>query len=115
ARSKNRDAAKAYAKWLWVERTDYQQDFALSYGFHIPARLSLAKQATRLRSGPAADAVRLATDHGHANPLLWTARSTTALQDVLSRVIRDGADPAVQVKSLLGVVGSELRRAGKKS
>ncbi|MCQ4085151.1 sugar ABC transporter substrate-binding protein [Streptomyces sp. RB6PN25] len=115
ARSRHIDAAKAYVQWLWVDRTDYQEDFALSYGFHIPARISLAKKAAKLRSGPAADVVSFTTDCGHANPLLWTPASQTALQDALTRVIQNGADPSAQLKAAAGVVTSELRRVQKKS
>ena len=92
-RSKHQAEAKAYVKWLWVERTDFQEDFALSYGFHIPARLSLAKKAAKLREGAAADVVTYATEHGYAQPLLWTPTLQTAYQDALSRIIKDGASP----------------------
>ena len=34
-------------KWLWVDNTDAQMEFALDYGFHIPARTSLAEAAER--------------------------------------------------------------------
>jgi multiple sugar transport system substrate-binding protein len=115
ARSKHVDAGKAYVKWLWVDRTDYQEDFSTSYGFHIPARISLAKRAAKLRTGAAADAVRFATDHGYAQPLLWTTASNTALQDALSRIIKDGADPAAQLKSVVAKAASELKRVQKKS
>ncbi|WP_269854085.1 ABC transporter substrate-binding protein [Streptomyces sp. RPT161] len=115
ARGRHIDAAKAYVKWLWVDRTDYQEDFALSYGFHIPARLSLARKAAKLRSGAAADAVRFSTDHGHALPLLWTPRSQVALADAVSRIIKDGADPAAQVRSAVATVNAELQRVRRKS
>jgi multiple sugar transport system substrate-binding protein len=105
--------AKDYVKWLWVDRTDFQEDFALSYGFHIPARTSLAQRAAPLRSGPAADAVRFTTEYGHANPLLWTPRSGTALQDALSRIISGGADPSAQLASLVTTVSAELARVRK--
>ena len=36
AKSDNVDAAKAYIKWLWIDNTANQEDFNLSYGFHIP-------------------------------------------------------------------------------
>ncbi|MGW7639709.1 ABC transporter substrate-binding protein [Streptomyces decoyicus] len=114
ARSKRRSEAKAFAKWLWVDRTDFQQDFALSYGFHIPARISLAKKAERLQSGPAADAVRFATDHGYAEPLLWTTADRTAYQDALSRIIKDGANPESELKTVVRKVNAELQRARKK-
>ncbi|MEU0048397.1 sugar ABC transporter substrate-binding protein [Streptomyces sp. NPDC006184] len=114
ARSGHREAAEDYVKWLWVERTDFQQDFALSYGFHIPARTSLAKKADRLRSGAAADAVRFTTDHGYAQPLLWTPAGQSAYQDALSRIIRNGADPARELRPVVGKVSAELDRVKKK-
>ncbi|MEV0282187.1 sugar ABC transporter substrate-binding protein [Streptomyces sp. NPDC050610] len=113
ARSKDKGAAKAYAKWLWVERTDYQEDFALSYGFHIPARTSLAKKAERLRDGAAADAVRLATEYGYAEPLLWTPAAKVAYQDALSRVIKDGANPESELRAVVRKTDAELRRVRK--
>ncbi|MFC9237422.1 ABC transporter substrate-binding protein [Streptomyces decoyicus] len=114
ARSRRRSEAKAFAKWLWVDRTDFQQDFALSYGFHIPARISLAKKAEQLQSGPAADAVRYATDHGYAEPLLWTTADRTAYQDALSRIIKDGANPESELKTVVRKVNAELQRVRKK-
>ncbi|MFI2199906.1 ABC transporter substrate-binding protein [Streptomyces sp. NPDC020192] len=115
ARGRHKEAAKEYVKWLWVERTDYQEDFALSYGFHIPARISLAKRATKLKSGPAADAVRFTTDHGYAQPLLWTPTAQTAYQDALSRIIRSGASPESELRDVVRKVSSELQRVKKKS
>ncbi|MBL1093574.1 MULTISPECIES: ABC transporter substrate-binding protein [Streptomyces] len=114
ARSKKKAEAKAFAKWLWVERTDFQQDFALSYGFHIPARTSLAKKAKQLQEGAAADAVRFATEHGYAEPLLWTSADRTAYQDALSRIIKDGANPESELKGVVRKVNAELQRAKRK-
>ena len=45
AKSKNVDAAKAYVKWLWIDNPKDQEDFNLSYGFHVPPRKSLAAKA----------------------------------------------------------------------
>ncbi|SOD86789.1 ABC transporter substrate-binding protein [Streptomyces sp. Ag109_G2-15] len=115
ARSRHKEAAKAYVKWLWVERADYQEDFALSYGFHIPTRISLAKKATKLRSGAAADAVRFTTEYGYAQPLLWTPASQTAYQDALSRIIRSGASPESELRAVVRKVSAELDRVKKKS
>ncbi|GGU57838.1 sugar ABC transporter substrate-binding protein [Streptomyces albospinus] len=114
ARSRHKAAATAFAKWLWVDRTDFQQDFALSYGFHIPARLSLAKQAGQLQDGAAADAVRFATEHGYAEPLLWTTADRNAYQDALSRIIKDGANPESELKAVVRKVDAELQRVKKK-
>lgn len=114
ARSKRTAEAKAFATWLWVDRADFQQDFALSYGFHIPARISLAKKARQLQSGPAADAVRFATEHGYAEPLLWTTPDRTAYQDALSRIIKGGANPESELKAVVRKVEADLRRVKKK-
>ncbi|KOU40254.1 sugar ABC transporter substrate-binding protein [Streptomyces sp. WM6378] len=112
-RSERQAEAKAYVKWLWVERTDFQEDFALSYGFHIPARLSLAKKAAKLRQGAAADAVTYATEHGYAQPLLWTPTLQTAYQDALNRIIKDGASPDSELKSVIRKTNDELQRVKK--
>ncbi|MFF4606254.1 ABC transporter substrate-binding protein [Streptomyces sp. NPDC001339] len=114
ARSRRKAEAKAFAKWLWVDRTDFQQDFALSYGFHIPARISLAKKARQLQKGAAAEAVRFATDHGYAEPLLWTTADRTAYQDALSRIIKGGANPEIELKGVVRTVNAELQRVKKK-
>ena len=111
ARSKNVDAAKKFVKWLWVDQTDDQLDFAQSYGFHIPARKSLAAKADKLKAGPAADAVRFVNEYGHAqSPILWSPKSGTAYSDALNRIIRTGADPATEIKSVKSVVDAELER-----
>ncbi len=97
------DAAKAYVKWLWVDRTDYQEDFALSYGFHIPARISLAKKAAKLqvgrggRRGALHHRLRLRATRCCGRRRLPAPRC----QDALSRIIKDGADPAAQVKAVV--------------
>ncbi|MET8012516.1 sugar ABC transporter substrate-binding protein [Streptomyces sp. NPDC005271] len=115
ARGRHKEVAKAFVKWLWVEKTEYQEDFALTYGFHIPARMSLAKKAAKLREGAAGEAVRYATDHGHAEPLLWTPASKTAYQDALSRVIKGGANPESELRAVVRKADAELRRVQKKS
>ncbi|MFJ8085478.1 ABC transporter substrate-binding protein [Streptomyces sp. NPDC096205] len=115
ARSRHQDTAKDFVRWLWVERTDYQEDFALSYGFHIPARISLAKKADKLKTGAAAEAVRFTGEHGYAQPLLWTPAAQTAYQDALSRIIKSGANPESELRTVVRKVSAELDRVKKKS
>ena len=55
AKSANVDAAKKYVKWLWIDKAEYQEDWSLNYGFHIPPRKSLAAKASKLQSGVAAE------------------------------------------------------------
>jgi multiple sugar transport system substrate-binding protein len=111
AKSKNVDAAKKFVKWLWVDQTDKQLDWAQSYGFHIPARKSLIAKADKLKSGPAADAAKFVNENGHAQtPLLWTSKSGTAYSDALNRIIKNGSDPATELKAVKAVVEAELKR-----
>jgi multiple sugar transport system substrate-binding protein len=111
AKSKNVDAAKKFVKWLWVDQSDKQTDWAQSYGFHIPARKSLAEKAEKLKSGPAADAVKFVNENGHAQtPLLWTPKSGTAYSDALNRIIKNGTDPGTEIKAVKAIVEAELKR-----
>jgi multiple sugar transport system substrate-binding protein len=111
AKSKNVDAAKKYVKWLWVDKTDDQLDWAQAYGFHIPARQSLAAKADKLKSGAAAEAVRFVNENGHAQtPILWAPKASAAFSDALSRIIKDGADPAAEIKTVKSVAEAEVRR-----
>lgn len=112
-KSKDVAAAKAFVKWLWVDQTDKQLDFAQAYGFHIPARKSVVAKATKLTSGPAADAAKLANENGRAqSPLLWTPKCATAFSDGLNRIVRNGADPAKEIAAMKTVVEAELKRVG---
>jgi multiple sugar transport system substrate-binding protein len=111
AKSANVDAAKAFVKWLWVDQTDKQLDWAQAYGFHVPARKSLIEKADKLKSGPAADAARLLNEVGRPQtPLLWTPKAATAYSDALNRIIRNGDDPAAQLKTVKSVAQAELKR-----
>ena len=84
AKSANVDAAKEFVKWLWVDQTDKQLDFATAYGFHIPARASLVPQAKTLQSGAAKDAAAAAQEFGHAqSTILWTPKCSTAFGDMM--------------------------------
>lgn len=110
-RSADVEAARAFAKWLWIDQTDKQLDFATSYGFHVPSRLSLVPEADVLADGPAADAAGYVKEYGHAQtPLLWTPECATAWGDMMSRVVRDGADAQAELEALVPIVEAELER-----
>ncbi|WP_051265108.1 ABC transporter substrate-binding protein [Nakamurella lactea] len=114
AKSQYPDAAKAFVKWLWVDQTSFQIDFATSYGFHVPARASLAAKADKLKSGEAAEAVKILQENGHAQtPLFWTPASGTAMSDAVTKIIKDGADPTKTLAGVVGKVNAELKRVVK--
>jgi multiple sugar transport system substrate-binding protein len=110
AKSANVDAAKAYVKWLWIDKQDFQEDWSLNYGFHIPPRKSLAAKAAKLQSGPAAEAVKLNAEYGVTDNPSWTPKMNTAFGDMLTNIIRKGSDPAAEVGKATKTVQAELTR-----
>ncbi|MCX2952302.1 ABC transporter substrate-binding protein [Lentzea sp. NEAU-D7] len=111
AKSKRIDEAKDFVRWLWIEKTDYQEDFNLSYGFHIPPRRSISEKASKLTTGAAADAVKFVRDNAKAsNPPDWTSVMRTAFNDAVSRVVRDGAPADAELRGAADVARGELKR-----
>jgi multiple sugar transport system substrate-binding protein len=76
-----------------VDNTKDQEDYNLSYGFHVPPRKSLAAKATKLQSGPAADAVKIFNDYAVAGGTTWTTEMNNAWGDAMTAVVRKGQDP----------------------
>lgn len=108
AKAQDVDAAKAFTKWLWVDNAELQLDWCLSYGFHIPPRRSLAAQAEPLQAAPASDAVALSEAHGFGDNPNWIPAMQTALQDFLTRTVRENADPEAELEALVSKVEAEL-------
>jgi multiple sugar transport system substrate-binding protein len=109
-KAKDVDAAKKFLKWLWVDNAADQEDWCLSYGFHIPPRKSLAAKAKKLQSGPAADAVKFNSDLGITDFPFWTLPMNTAWTDALNNIIRKGADPKAQLDKAEQQVKKELAK-----
>ena len=111
ARSANVDAAKAYVKWLWVDQTQDEVEFATAFGAHLPARTSLSAKAPKLQSGIGAQVVKFVADGGRiASPAAWSAPSNTALSDAVARIAREGADPNTETQKAITVAKAEIAR-----
>ncbi|GLY93832.1 sugar ABC transporter substrate-binding protein [Actinoplanes sp. NBRC 103695] len=110
AKAKNVDAAKAYIKWLWIENVKNQEDFNLSYGFHVPPRKSLAAKASKLQSGPAADALKIFNDYAVAGNPAWTPKMNSAYADAATAIVRKGADIDASIATAEKAVNAELKR-----
>ncbi|CAL9623300.1 hypothetical protein SUDANB176_05896 [Streptomyces sp. enrichment culture] len=108
ARGKNVEAAEEYVKWLWIDQKEYQEDWALSYGFHIPPRTSIAESAGKLKSGLPAEGVKLFNEFGHFDNIGWTQAMITALEDVLADCVRKGGDPEAALDKADVKVNREL-------
>ncbi|WP_328354147.1 sugar ABC transporter substrate-binding protein [Streptomyces sp. NBC_00445] len=110
AKSKNVDTAKEYVKWLWIDQKEYQEDFATSYGFHIPPRTSLAESATKLKSGLPAEGVKLFNEFGHFDNIGWTQAMIAAVNDVMANSVRKNSDPKSQLAAAEKKVNAELKK-----
>ncbi len=110
AKSKNVEAAKAFIKWLWIDNAANQEDFNLSYGFHIPPRKSLAAKAAKLQSGPAADALKIFNEYAVAGNPAWTPKMNNAYADAATAIVRKGGDIDDNLAKTEKVVNAELSR-----
>ncbi|MFF2363396.1 ABC transporter substrate-binding protein [Streptomyces sp. NPDC058122] len=110
AKGKNVDLAKEYVKWLWIDQKKYQEDWSLSYGFHIPPRSSLAASATKLKSGLPAKGVELFGQYGHFDNIGWTQSMITALEDVFANCVRKNGNPEAALDEADVTVNRELKK-----
>ncbi|MFC9681586.1 ABC transporter substrate-binding protein [Streptomyces sp. NPDC056948] len=110
AKGDNVEAAKEYVKWLWIDQKKYQEDFATSYGFHIPPRTSLAQSASKLKSGLPAEGVKLFNEFGHFDNIGWTQAMIAAINDVMANSVRKGGDPKAQLAAAEKKVDAELKK-----
>ncbi|MEW2404066.1 sugar ABC transporter substrate-binding protein [Streptomyces sp. NPDC046862] len=110
AKGKNVEAAKEYVKWLWIDQKKYQEDFATSYGFHIPPRASLAQSATKLKTGLPAEGVKLFNEFGHFDNIGWTQAMISAINDVIANSVRKNGDPKAQLAAAEKKVNTELKK-----
>ena len=112
AKARDVEASKAFVKWLWIDQTADQLDFAQSYGFHIPPRRSVAAKADKLSTGVAKQITQFAVDLGHpTSPPYWTGTMSTAFTDMVTTIVTKGADPAAAARSAAATVNRELSRA----
>lgn len=97
AQSANINEAKKYVQWLWLDNKAAQQDWCLSYGFHVPPRTSVAQNAAALRAPIPAAAVHNLIAYGHATPPSWNTAMGTALTDAVTNIIKEGRPAAPEI------------------
>ena len=95
------DAAKALATAQWLDDADFQKEFAVGFGFHVPPQTAVASSTPELQDGLAAETVALMTDHGFSAGPFWTPAMVTAMGDAATRMVTDGADPASELAAAL--------------
>ncbi|MGI8768584.1 MAG: ABC transporter substrate-binding protein [Propionibacteriaceae bacterium] len=110
AKAKDVNAAKAFVKWLWVDNSADQEDFNLSYGFHIPPRKSLAAKAQKLKTGPAADALKIFNSYAIPGNPAWTPKMNDAYAAAATNIVRKGQDIDKNLATAEKAVNAELNR-----
>ncbi|AOG27593.1 ABC transporter substrate-binding protein [Cutibacterium avidum] len=107
------EAAKKYAKWLWVDQTDKQVDFANSYGTHIPSQPDLTDKCSQINNGAGKAAAEMVDKHGKAASLFWTSKISDAYSAALTNVVKKGADPKSAFAGVQSTAKAELKRVNK--
>jgi multiple sugar transport system substrate-binding protein len=110
AKAQDVELAKDYTKWLWIDNTEAQEDFNLSYGFHIPPRKSLAARAQKLQEGAAAEALRIFNESAVAESPMWTPKMKSAFADAATAIVREGGDIDAELATAQQAVEAELAR-----
>jgi len=104
------EEAKAFAKWQWIENTKLQQDFNLAYGFHIPARASVAATADKLKSGIAAEVVTIAQQYARPELPLASGGVTQGIGDAFSNIVLNSADATTELTTAHEKAEAELTK-----
>jgi multiple sugar transport system substrate-binding protein len=111
AKSKHVDEALAFSKWLWIDNTKDQQDWSLSYGFHIPPRKSAAGSAEKLKAGQAKEMWDAVDAYGHDEAPFWTGAMGTALGNAAANIIKNGKDAKAELDAAAKTAQEELDKA----
>ena len=111
AKATNVDAAKAFVKWLWIDNTEDQEDFASATASTSRRASSLAAKADKLQTGPAADALKIFNDYAVASNPAWTPKMNTAFADAATAIVRKGGDIDAKLAKAEKAVNAELDAA----
>lgn len=108
AKSKHVAEGKAFTKWLWIDNVEYQKDWALSYGFHIPPRNSTAAAAEPLKTGAAKEVADMCSKYGVDALPLMTTEMYTIFNGAVANIIKNGADPKAELDTAAAKAQAEL-------
>jgi len=92
SKSKHVDEAKKYIDWLWIKQVDLQKDWCVSYGFHVPARKSVAAQTTQFSTGPEKDAADILANTSRAFPNRWDNEMWSLFGQAVVEIAKSGGD-----------------------
>jgi multiple sugar transport system substrate-binding protein len=111
AKSKNVDEARQFAKWLWIDNVKDQQDWSLSYGFHIPPRKSSAATADKLKTGAPKEMWDIVNQYGHDEAPYFTDAMWTAFGNAIANIVKNGANAKAELDTAAKACQDELDKA----
>jgi len=108
AKSKHLEESRQFSKWLWIDSAKNQQDWSLSYGFHIPPRKSSAAGAEKLKTGQAKEMWDAVEAYGRDESPFFTGAMWTALGNAAANVVKNGADAKAELDTAAATCQAEL-------
>lgn len=106
----NIDLSKEYVKWQWIDSTEWQNEWASAYGFHVPPRKSAAAANEKFGAGNPKIAKDGLYAYGWANGPMWNGAMGTAVDDAFWHIVRDGSDAEAEVQTAYDTCVDELAR-----
>ncbi|MDR0284660.1 MAG: sugar ABC transporter substrate-binding protein [Propionibacteriaceae bacterium] len=111
AKSANIEAAKEFAKWLWIDNTEAQTEWSTAFGSTAPVRQSIVDAAPNLAKPPASLFIKAIADDGHLESgVYWSTAAETALATALNDVVKNGADPDTAIEGARATISAEVDR-----
>ncbi len=106
--SDHKEESMAFVNWQWIENTDWQNEWASAYGFHVPPRKSAAAANEKLSEGKAKVAVDGLYEYGQNAGPYFTGSMLTALDDGISNIVKNNADAVSEMEAVKNTCQTEL-------
>lgn len=105
----HKEESLTYCNWQWIENTDWQNEWASAYGFHVPPRKSAAAANEKLKEGNPRIAVDGLYTYGRANGPFWTGTMETAVGDAFSNIVKNDAPAEAEMQKALEASVAEMK------
>lgn len=108
AQSEHVSEAKELVKWMWIDNTDWQNEWNTAYGFHVPPRKRAKEANEKYREGNPKIAAEAMEKYGWDQGPMWNSAMGTALGDAYWHVVRDKEDAATEIQTAYDKCKQEL-------
>ena len=108
--SKHVPEAVALQKWMWIENTDWQNEWNTGYGYKVPPRASLVASNEKLATGQPKVAADHVQEYGLFQGTLWTGAMGTACSDAVTNIVKNEADAMAELQIAYDKCVSELEK-----